>query len=244
MAVFKVPGAKQWIQADGSPTIEFFKFITNLFNATSGTGVATKTLQANISGGVAPPSASTLTAILDNIIDNVRGDIIVRGATVWQKLVLGANAALLSSNGTDLVYQTLSVILDAKIGSTRGQLAVRGAATWGALSLGTTGQALTSNGTDAVYALVASLASAVTLATGAASITTAGGDLTVQSSTGNVLLGSGTGTVTVGTTGGTTKIGQNAAVATVSAAFIADHRIQILDGAGNTYYVAVSNTAW
>jgi hypothetical protein len=66
--------------------------------------VANQTLKANISGGTAAPSDSTLTAILDNIMGSTRGQIITRGAATWSALALGTNAQVLTSNGTDAIW--------------------------------------------------------------------------------------------------------------------------------------------
>lgn len=93
--------------------------------------VADGSLLANISGGAAAPTASTLTAILDDQIGTTEGYLIMRGAATW-------DAA------------TLSEVLDAEVGSTQGSLIVRGATTWDELSVGTSGQAL-SGGTDPVW---------------------------------------------------------------------------------------------
>lgn len=180
MAVTQVPPPQPWIQPDGSPTFHFFKFITNLFNATSAAGAANNTIWANISGTSAGPVANTLTNILDSIVGNTRGDIISRGAT-----------------------------------------------SWAALALGTTGKALVSDGTDVLYALVASLASTVTLASAApAIITTAGGDLKLDSAT------------------HTLQLGTTMAVATVPASFSATRILAIKDGSGTTFYVPAATAVW
>ncbi len=222
---FSVPFPKQWILSDGSPSVAFYKFIVDLFNSTSGAGIAPGTLLGNITAGTSPPIANTLSAILDALIGSVRGDLISRGAGTWGALALGANNTILGSNGTDATYLTVTAVLDSAIGSTRGEIAVRGAANWQALALGSTGKALLSDGTDVTYGLVASLAATVTLAA-AGTITTAAGDLLIDSATHNL------------------QLGTTAAVATIPATFVADHRIQIKDGAGATYYIAVSNVAW
>ena len=79
------------------------------FVVPSGSGTAAdKTIRSNISGGVAVDADNTLTAILDSIIGTTRGNIVVRGASVWAALALGSNTQVLQSNGTDLAYATLS----------------------------------------------------------------------------------------------------------------------------------------
>ena len=78
------------------------------FVVPSGSGTAAdKTIRSNISGGVAVDADNTLTAILDSIIGTTRGNIVVRGASVWAALALGSNTQVLQSNGTDLAYATL-----------------------------------------------------------------------------------------------------------------------------------------
>lgn len=215
---FNIIPPTPWVKPDGSPTTAFFRFISSLFNATGSSGSSTGTIQSNISGSVATPTPNTLTAILDAVIDNTRGDIIVRGASVWQKLTLGSMNKALVSNGTDLVYETI-------VNALAGGGGVTVSAATGGVTLG--------------------LGSALTLASGTpASITTAGGDLLLESATGNVQLGSGSGTVTIGTSGGTTKLGQTAAAALIPGNFSATRIVTLKDGAGNTVYVPGDTATW
>jgi hypothetical protein len=69
--------------------------------------IADQRLLANISGGVAAPTAQTLTAILDDIIGTTQGAIIVRDATVWEILGPGADGQVLTAHGTaaDLTWE-------------------------------------------------------------------------------------------------------------------------------------------
>lgn len=66
--------------------------------------IPTHTIPANLTTHISPPLPATLTAILDKIIGTTRGSLIVRGASVWQVLPLGANGTTLTSNGTDAVW--------------------------------------------------------------------------------------------------------------------------------------------
>lgn len=66
--------------------------------------IPTLTIPTNLTANLAAPIPATLSAILDKIIGNARGSLIVRGATAWQVLPLGANGTKLSSNGTDAVW--------------------------------------------------------------------------------------------------------------------------------------------
>lgn len=68
--------------------------------------IANHTVLANISGGTLAPSSTTMTAFLDDTMGSTRGMILVRGASVWSALAVGANGTVLSSNGTDPSWQT------------------------------------------------------------------------------------------------------------------------------------------
>lgn len=72
--------------------------------AESAAPIPTLTIPANITTHLSPPLPATLSAILDKIIGNARGSLIVRGAAVWQVLPLGANGTKLTSNGTDATW--------------------------------------------------------------------------------------------------------------------------------------------
>lgn len=239
---FSIPQGT-WIEQGGTPTISFYKFIFNLWNQAAAAGIPNGTIYSNISGVKAPPTANTLTAVMDALIASTRGALAVRGAASWGGLALGAVNTLVGSDGTDTKFRTLTAVLDAVIGSGEGTIAVRGAASWQALALGTTGQALVSDGTDLVAALVSQLAATITLAA-AGTITTAAGGLTVGSFSGDVTVGSGTGTTTLGTSGGTLKTGQTVAAAAVPANFSATHIITIKDGSGTTYRIPADSAAW
>jgi hypothetical protein len=101
--VFRVPQGK-WSEPDGTPTMAFFRFITNLFNSSPGAAVANGSIMANISGGAAAAAPNTLSAILDFGIGSVRGEIAYRGSSAWGVLALGTTGKALVSNGTDLTY--------------------------------------------------------------------------------------------------------------------------------------------
>lgn len=61
--------------------------------------VADKSLLANISGGTLAPSATTLSALLDNILGNTQGSVIYRGGTLWSVLPPGTNGQVLQTQG-------------------------------------------------------------------------------------------------------------------------------------------------
>lgn len=59
---------------------------------------------ANISGAAAAPVDVTVTALLDDNFTHTQGTILLRGASVWAGLALGANNYVLTSNGTTAVW--------------------------------------------------------------------------------------------------------------------------------------------
>ncbi len=61
--------------------------------------VANNSVLANISGGVAEPSANTLTAVIDSAIGSTQGQILYRNATVWTALNPGNNGEFLKTQG-------------------------------------------------------------------------------------------------------------------------------------------------
>lgn len=69
---------------------------------------ADQTILANISGGVAVPTAATLTAILNDIIGTTQGAIIVRDATGWEILGPGSANQVLTAHGAaaDLTWES------------------------------------------------------------------------------------------------------------------------------------------
>lgn len=108
--VFQIPTPVRWINDDGSPTIAFFKFITNLYNSGFGAGIPTNTIASNLQAGTASPIGNTLTEILDAIIGTSRGSLLVRGALQWEDLPVGNDGEVLVSDGTDPVYEFLDAL--------------------------------------------------------------------------------------------------------------------------------------
>lgn len=93
---------------------------------------------------------SMTSASLDAIFGSTRGQILVRGASAWAPVNLGAANTVVSSDGTDTKTQTITALLDAAFGSTRGMSLVRGASTWGTLAVPVSGNVIGSDGTDLV----------------------------------------------------------------------------------------------
>lgn len=61
--------------------------------------VANNSLLANVSGGTAAPSATTLSSLLDSVLGNTQGAIIYRGGTTWNELAPGTNGQVLTTQG-------------------------------------------------------------------------------------------------------------------------------------------------
>ena len=61
--------------------------------------IADKTILANITGASASPAASSLTALLDNILGSAQGSIIFRGASSWSVLTAGISGQFLQTQG-------------------------------------------------------------------------------------------------------------------------------------------------
>lgn len=140
--------------------------------------VADKTIIANISGGSAAPSATALSALLDNILGSAQGTLLYRSGAGWAALAVGTAGQVLSTNGSGANPswinapsgapiatlnilanltggtatangQTVSAVLDAVFSSARGTVLFRGASGWQALAPGTAGHVLTSGGSGA-----------------------------------------------------------------------------------------------
>lgn len=97
-----------------------------------------------------PGTANVLTSTeLDNTFGGVEGQLIVRGASVWQSLALGpANSVLTPLAGLP-AWEGLSALFDTAFGNSEGMLIYRDLSTWLALAPGTAGQVLSTNGAGA-----------------------------------------------------------------------------------------------
>lgn len=62
--------------------------------------IADATALANVSGASAPPTATTVTALLDKAIGTTRGSVVHRGASTWAALTPGTAGTVLTSNGS------------------------------------------------------------------------------------------------------------------------------------------------
>jgi microcystin-dependent protein len=61
--------------------------------------IADDRILANVTGGSAVPSATTLTDIIDACIGSTRGQILYRGASAWSALAAGTSGHVLTANG-------------------------------------------------------------------------------------------------------------------------------------------------
>jgi hypothetical protein len=96
--------------------------------------IATLTLLANITGGSAAPSGTTLSALFDAIVGTARGSLLRRDATTWSVLTPGTSGQYLKSGGTGA-----DVSWDTPVGS--------GTVTSVASGAGLTGGPITATGT-------------------------------------------------------------------------------------------------
>lgn len=109
------------------------------------TGAASKLVR--VTGAEDALEFATVSEALD-VLGAVEGDILVRGASGWQPLVIGSADDVLTTNGTDPAWGNISAILDA-ISSTQGAILFRGASGWEALAPGTAGDVLSTGGAGA-----------------------------------------------------------------------------------------------
>lgn len=105
---FTIIPPNPWVDKNGNPTQSFFQFISNIFGSIAPTAIASKTILSNVTSGTNFPVANSLTAILDTVLGNVRGDISYRGAAVWGVLTRGSTGQAIVSNGTDAVYALIA----------------------------------------------------------------------------------------------------------------------------------------
>ena len=102
--------------------------------------IADDTILANVSGSSAPPTAQTLTQLLDGILTNARGTLLTRMSAGWVGLAPGTNGYFLRTNGAGA-----DVAWDAPAGS--------GTVTSVATGAGLTGGPITGTGTVALAAI-------------------------------------------------------------------------------------------
>lgn len=96
-----------------------------------------------------PGTADVLTSTaLDNTFGAVQGELIYRGALVWQSLPIGASNTLLASSGAAPEWETMSTLLDAVFSFAIGAILYRNPGGWAALPpSAVVGTVLQNNGT-------------------------------------------------------------------------------------------------
>lgn len=82
------------------------------------------TIKANVTGGSATPTDSTLSEIIDACIANTRGGVLYRGATGWALLSPGTSGFALTSGGASADPSYVSVLTNPM--TTKGDLIVSG----------------------------------------------------------------------------------------------------------------------
>ena len=122
---------------DGKPTPFFMRWWQEQ--------VASNAAIANLS------TPEAVSAVLDVLGAEARGQILYRGATIWELLEPDTAGKLLVTNGAaaDPSWSTLSSTIDTAIGGTHGDILFRGAAGWERLGFGTVGDVLSTNGAGA-----------------------------------------------------------------------------------------------
>lgn len=95
------------------------------------TAIANDNLLANISGGSAAPTATTLTGLIDSAIGATQGGVLYRDATTWMALSPGTSGQYLQTQGASANPQWASVSLSGggtvtSVGVTSTDLAVSG----------------------------------------------------------------------------------------------------------------------
>lgn len=153
--------AASWMNVAGTGTVTSVTFSNGLTAdinpcvaacTASLANIADDRIMANVSGGAAPPTANTLSAVLDATAGSAQGSLLMRGAATWAPLTPGTNGyALLSQGpGFDLAYGQYSIANLTLAGQTQGDIIYFNGTNWARLGVGTSGQAL-SGGTDPTW---------------------------------------------------------------------------------------------
>lgn len=97
-----------------------------------------------------PGTADLLTSeTLDNTFGTTEGQIIVRGAAVWEALPVGAANTFLQSDGAAPGWDTLTALMDTLFTNVQGSILFRDASGWADLPPGAAGQVLQTAGAGA-----------------------------------------------------------------------------------------------
>lgn len=76
---------------------------------------------ANITGGSAVPIPNTMTAILDAALGSTQGNILYRGASVWQVLAPGTNGQVLTQGASTPSWASTGTLTNVTIAAGAGQ---------------------------------------------------------------------------------------------------------------------------
>lgn len=114
--------------------------------------IADATILANTTGGASVPVATTLTAILDDMMGSTRGQVLRRGTSAWEALTLGTSGYIFKSDGTDAAWAAATDVgLPSQSGNSGKVLTTNGtSSSWGALAPTAYGTALTLTTTPAI----------------------------------------------------------------------------------------------
>ncbi len=97
-----------------------------------------------------PGTTNELTSTeLDNTFGATEGNMIYRGAALWQALAIGADYSIMIALASVPEWTTLSGLMDVVFGDVRGSLLYRDAGAWKALAPGASNYVLTTNGAGA-----------------------------------------------------------------------------------------------
>lgn len=92
--------------------------------------IADATILANTTGGASVPVATSLSAILDDMMGSTRGQILRRGSSAWEALTLGTSGYILKSDGTDAAWAAATDVgIPSQSGNSGKLLTTNGTAT-------------------------------------------------------------------------------------------------------------------
>lgn len=116
-----------WTTVTGTGTVTSVATGTGLTGGpvtTTGTilfaNISNHDILANISGGSAAPIPNTMTAILDDTLGSTQGNILYRGASVWQVLAPGTNGQVLTQGASTPAWSNAGTVSNVTIATSTG----------------------------------------------------------------------------------------------------------------------------